>query len=163
LDTFFHYINFKQIEVDPTIYIQVDDNDNFIILAIYVDDGIVVTPNLVLTSKLWTFLKKEFDMTYENNIYSIVGLHIIHDRINKWFLIAQDNYLNGVLHRYNMFNSNVISTPLEVGHKLSRDDSRHSPNEEEQMALVLYAQAMGSLMHRSVYIQDQTPHTLSTP
>jgi hypothetical protein len=52
LDTFFHYINFKRVEVDPTIYIQVHDNDNFIILAIYVDDGIVVTPNLVLASKL---------------------------------------------------------------------------------------------------------------
>jgi len=54
LDTSFHYINFKRIEANPFIYIQVHDNDNFIILAIYVDDGILVTPNLVLTSKLWT-------------------------------------------------------------------------------------------------------------
>jgi hypothetical protein len=60
LDTSFHYINFKQIEANPNIYIQVHDNDNFIILAIYVDDGIVVTPNLVLTSKLWILLDKEF-------------------------------------------------------------------------------------------------------
>jgi hypothetical protein len=78
-DTFFHYINFKQIEANPTIYIQVHDNNNFIILPMNVDGGIVVTPNLVLTSKLWTFLEKEFDMTYEGNIYYVVGLHIIHD------------------------------------------------------------------------------------
>jgi len=37
-------------------------------------------------------------MTYEDNIYSLVGLQIIHNRINKWLLILQDNYLNGVLH-----------------------------------------------------------------
>jgi hypothetical protein len=64
-----------------------------------VDDEIVVTPNLVLASKLWTFFEKEFEMTYEGNIYFVFGLHIIHDRINKWLLIAQDNYLNGVLQR----------------------------------------------------------------
>jgi hypothetical protein len=128
---------------------------------IYVHDGIVVTPNLVLVSKLWTLPKKEFEMTYEGNIYSIVGLHIIHDRINKWLLIAQNNYLNGVLH--NMFNYNVISSPLEARHKLFGNDCLHSPNEQEQMALVPYAQAMGNLMHSNVYIQNQTPHTLSTP
>jgi hypothetical protein len=57
---------------NPTIYIQVHDNDNFIILAIYVDNGIVVTPNLVLDAKLWTLLKKEFEMTYKSNIYLLL-------------------------------------------------------------------------------------------
>jgi hypothetical protein len=80
-----------------------------------VGDGIVVTPNLVLATKLRTLLKKDFDMTYEGGIYSVVGLWIICNQINKWFRILQDNYLNGVLHRYNMFNSHVIFTPLEVG------------------------------------------------
>jgi hypothetical protein len=40
------------MEANPTIYTQGHDNDNFVILAIYVDDGIVVTPNLVIVAKL---------------------------------------------------------------------------------------------------------------
>jgi hypothetical protein len=52
LNTFLHHINFKRIEANPTIYTQGHDNDNFVILAIYVDDGIVVTPNLVIAAKL---------------------------------------------------------------------------------------------------------------
>ncbi len=99
----------------------------------------MLTPNLVLVSKLLTLLKKEFEMTYGDNIYSIIGHHIIHDRINKWLLIAQDNYLNGVLHKYNMFNCIFISTPLETRDKLFKNDYLHSPNEQEQMALVPYA------------------------
>jgi 6-phosphogluconolactonase (cycloisomerase 2 family) len=79
LDTFLHHINFKQTEANPTIYIQVHDNDNFIFLAIYVDDGIVVTPNLVLDAKLRTFLKKEFKMIYKGDIYFVVGLWIIYN------------------------------------------------------------------------------------
>jgi hypothetical protein len=92
-----------------------------------VGDGIVVTPNLVLVATLQTLLEKDFEMTYKGNIYFVVGLRIIHNRINKWLFILQDNYLNGVLHRYNMFNLHVISTPLEVGHRHTKD--AHSPDE----------------------------------
>jgi len=86
------------MEANPIIYSQGHDNDNFVILAIYADDGIAVTPNLVIVAKLQTFLEKEFEMTYEGNIYFLVGLQIIHNQINKWLFILQDNYLNGVLH-----------------------------------------------------------------
>jgi len=34
LDTFLHHINFKQTKASPTIYIQILDNDNFIIFPI---------------------------------------------------------------------------------------------------------------------------------
>jgi hypothetical protein len=36
-----------------------------------------------------------------------------------------------------MFNSHVISTPLEAGHGLSRDDYPHSPDEQEKWPLYL--------------------------
>jgi len=61
-----------------------------------------------------------------------------------------------------MFNYNVISTPLEARHILFKDDCPNSLDEQEQMALVPYAQKVGNLMHSRVYIQNQTPHTLST-
>ncbi len=61
-----------------------------------------------------------------------------------------------------MFKSHVISTPLEVGHRLSKDDCPHSPDEQEQMALVPYAQAVGSLMHSSVYIRLDTTYTVNS-
>jgi hypothetical protein len=79
--TSFFIINFKRTQSDPTIYIQVHANDNLNILAIYVDDGIVVTLNLVLDAKLRTLFEKEFEMTYEGNIHYVVGLQIIHNRI----------------------------------------------------------------------------------
>jgi hypothetical protein len=127
-----------------------------------VGDGILVTPNMVLAAMLRTLLEKDFKMTYKGNIYIVVGLWIIRNRINKWLLILQDNYLNGVLHQYNMFNSHVISTPLEVGHRLSKDDCPHSPYEQEQMALEAYAQAVGNLMHNSVYTRPDTTYTVNS-
>jgi hypothetical protein len=80
LDTFLLDINFKRTKVDPNIYIKSYANVDFIMLAIYVDDGIVVTPKLKLSHKLKIILVKEFDMVYEGEINYCVGLHIIRSR-----------------------------------------------------------------------------------
>jgi len=48
-----------------------------------VDDGIMVIPNLALTKNLKILFKNEFDMTYEINFHSIVGLQIIDNQIKK--------------------------------------------------------------------------------
>jgi hypothetical protein len=61
-----------------------------------------------------------------------------------------------------MFNFHVISTPLEAGHRLSKYHYPHSLDEQEQMALLPYAQALGSLMHSSVYIKPDTTYTINS-
>jgi hypothetical protein len=61
-----------------------------------------------------------------------------------------------------MFNSHVISTPLEAKHRLYKYDYPHSPNEQGQMAFVPYAQAMGSLMHNNVYTKPNTTYIVNS-
>jgi hypothetical protein len=111
---------------------------------------------------LSTLLKKDFEMTYEGDIYSVVGLGIICNWINKWLLILQDNYLNGVLCQYNMFNSHVISTPLEVGHRLSKEVA-HTPQMSKNKWPLYLTTKQWAAWCTVVYILDWTPHTLSTP
>jgi hypothetical protein len=43
-----------------------------------------------------------------------------------------------------MFNSNSIFTPFEIAYKLSKDGSPQIKEGQDQMSLVLYAQAMGN-------------------
>ncbi len=50
---------------------------DFIMLAIYVNDGIMVNLKLKLSPKLKIILVKEFDTIYEGEINSCVGPHII--------------------------------------------------------------------------------------
>jgi hypothetical protein len=52
-------------------------NVDFIMLAIYVNDGIMVNLKLKLSPKLKIILVKEFDTIYEGEINSCVGPHII--------------------------------------------------------------------------------------
>jgi hypothetical protein len=61
-----------------------------------------------------------------------------------------------------MFNSHVISTPLEVGHRLSKNDCPHSLDEQEKMALVPYPQVVGNLMHMIVYTRLDTTYTINS-
>jgi len=48
-----------------------------------VDDGTMVIPNLALANFLKIPFKNEFDMTYEINFHSSVGLQIIDNQIKK--------------------------------------------------------------------------------
>jgi hypothetical protein len=81
---------------NPIIYVQTHENDIFIILVIYVYDGIMVTPKclLAIANPPWN----DFEIIYEGDLHSIVGLWIIWDQVKKWLFISQDKYLHGVLH-----------------------------------------------------------------
>ncbi len=65
LDIFLFDINFKKTKVDLNIYIKSYANVHFIMLAIYVDDGIVVTPKLKLSHELKIIIVREFNTIYE--------------------------------------------------------------------------------------------------
>jgi hypothetical protein len=51
-DTFLFHINFKKTKVDPNIYVEFYANANFIILTIFVDDGITIK---ILDFPNWKF------------------------------------------------------------------------------------------------------------
>ncbi len=80
LDIFFLDINFKRTKVDPNIYIISYADVDFIMLAIYVDDGIMVTLKLKLSHELKIILVKEFNTIYEGEINYCVGFHIKRNR-----------------------------------------------------------------------------------
>jgi len=67
----------KELKLIPRFISSPCVNADCIILAIYVDDGIVVTLKLMLSHELKIILEKEFNMIYEGEINSCVRHHII--------------------------------------------------------------------------------------
>jgi hypothetical protein len=65
-----------------------------------VDDGTMVIPNLALTNFLKIPFKNEFDMTYEINFHSSVGLQIIDNQIKK--------------HSYDILGAGMLWKPKET-------------------------------------------------
>ena len=64
--------------------------------------------------------------------------------------LLQEKHLGEVLARYPVDNIRAPASPLPPGSKLSLADSPKSDAERQQMALIPYRSAIGSLMYLSI-------------
>ena len=84
LDSYLVSLGFTESEADSNIYIY-RNNTRFIILAIYVDDTLLITnDDITLLDKTKQSLYSEFDMTDLGLVFNsiILGLQVIYDQKN---------------------------------------------------------------------------------
>ena len=149
-DSFIISLEYNRLSSDHcTYYKRFDDND-FIILLLYVDDMLVVGPNKDRIQELKAQLAREFDMKDLGPANKILGMQINRDRKDRKIWLSQKNYLRKVLRRFNMQDCKPISTPLPINCKLSSGMSPSSEAERMEMSRVPYASAVGSLMYAMI-------------
>ena len=80
----------------------------------------MVCDNLSFLSKTKIDLSRVFDMEDLGEIFYILGLQIIRDRIHHMIYISQTKYIQSILKRYGMEDCKPLATPLDVNSKLSK-------------------------------------------
>ena len=75
------------------------DAKSEILLAIHVDDGILIGKNIIEMKKLLKQLNEEFGMTVIENPEVDVGMQL--ERRQEGFFIHQENFANKTLGKYN--------------------------------------------------------------
>ncbi|KAH9655417.1 Integrase catalytic domain-containing protein [Citrus sinensis] len=145
-DSFIMSLGYNRLSSDHcTYYKRFEDND-FIILLLYVDDMLVAGPNKDRIQELKAQLAREFEMKDLGPANKILGMQIHRDRNNRKIWLSQKNYLKKILRRFNMQDCKSISTPLPVNFKLSSSMCPSNETERKEMSRVPYASAVGSLM-----------------
>jgi transposase InsO family protein len=130
---------FNPSEADPCLFIKITATGK-IILAIYVDDGLIAFKNKQEVNEFITMLQKEFKVVIKPASYYL-GIQI--EKQNGGSIkIHQSAYLEKVLKRFGMDECNPVTTPMV------RDG-------EKQMTEVLeenfpYREAVGALMYLMV-------------
>ena len=152
LNTFLLSINFLQSDADTNIYI-CRQGDKYIILAIHVDDTLLVTndPNgLLLKTK--QALCSEFEMTDLGPVTNttILGLQVYYNPQLRILKLYQTRYIDLLLLKYKMENCTTASTPMEPGLKMSKADCPYTNEDIADMKNIPYKSLVGSLMHASV-------------
>ena len=145
-DSFMSSHGFTRCQADHCCYFKKFDN-NFIILLLYVDDMLVAGSNMQEIVNLKQKLSKQFEMKDLGAAKQILGMRIKRDTNSRTLLLSQDKYIDKVLSRFNMQNAKVVSTPLGVHFRLSKEQSPKTEEERAYMAKVPYASAIGSLMY----------------
>lgn len=106
-------IGFHSTEVDDSLYSRWD-GPSFVHIHMHVDDGLVVSNSTSLLTAARTDLCNMYDVKWNKNPTEHLGIKITRNRKLRTIHLSQESYLQHVLDRFGMENSNSVTTPLPV-------------------------------------------------
>ena len=121
-----------------------------VILALYVDDLLIMSENLQEVLKVKAALSKQFEMVDFGEVSIVLGMRVTRDRRAGTLQIDQETYAGEILARFNMQECKPVSTPLTTDQKLSKKQGAFTEQEKRSMEVVPYRQVVGSLMYLMV-------------
>lgn len=99
-----------------------EDNKNYILLAVYVDDMLVTGNSPKFLHDTMQMLGKLFNVVDLDDVKHYVGVGVIRD-INGIFYLNQQSYIQKIIENTKMENSKLPAIPLDAGYlKLDRGD-----------------------------------------
>lgn len=140
----------KRSNVDKCLYF---NSDRTLILAIYVDDGLVASSDKGLLTKLVAHLRANFEVKVMA-CESYLGFRIHRNHKQKEMIINQSLYAQKVLTRFGMNDCKPVSTPEEMG-PLEVKDTTPLPDNYPFKDLV------GSLLYLVTCTRPDIAHAVS--
>ena len=95
-------------------------------------------------------MQAEFEMEDLGPAQKILGMEITRDRQKGELYLSQRSYIKKVIDRFGIKDAKPVSTPMAHYFKLTSSQSQTTDEEEEFMAKVPYASAVGSVMYSMV-------------
>ena len=144
-DDFLQRWGLQPAKTDPCIYHCRHDGKGMVLLAIYVDDGLLCCEKERTQDEILVELRKCFEVT-AGTANTYVGLEIDYCRQKGKVTVTQAGYIEQLLQRFGMSDCKSISTPADTHTKLTK-----SMCLEQQPAVKFpYREAVGCLMWLSV-------------
>ena len=148
LDEYMKSAGYKVSSADGCVYIKSKKSEDgqikFVIFPFYVDDIIPVSNDLEWMKQEKAALSQRFDLVDNGEISQVLGLIVKRDREAKTISISQPTYVQEILERFRMDQSNPVSTPLEAGRQFTKTSDSDAPFDRE-----IYQQAIGCLTYIS--------------
>ncbi|GJX23518.1 retrotransposon protein, putative, ty1-copia subclass [Tanacetum coccineum] len=137
---------FDQNLDEPCVY-QKASGSNVTFLILYVDDIIIMGNHIPSLQSVKNYLGKCFSMKDLGEAAFILGIKIYRDRSKRLIRLSQNAYMDKILKRYKMDNSNRGTIPMQERLGLNKSQGAQTPKEVNRMKNVPYALAVGSIMY----------------
>ncbi|UYV64215.1 ATP13A3 [Cordylochernes scorpioides] len=155
---FLYSHNFKTSDADPCIFIGTH-NDSNVILALYVDDGIILSKDKEAIAIIMDELEHAFDIT-SGSVNFFVGLQIEQSEDRASIFIHQSSYIDKILSKFNMADCIPASVPMDPSVILTKQDCP-TPEQKEKMPKFPFREAVGSLMFASCVSRPDITYAVS--
>ena len=137
-------INFKPCTADPCIFVTGERAD-LTIVAVYVDDLIVISKTPETMKKIKENLPARFKMKDLRKLHYCLGISIQHYEERESLWMDQRQHIQSLLKRYGLSQAKLAKTPADVNVKLVKNDGVSMPVNQ-----VNYQSMVGSLLYASI-------------
>src|ERR1700742_214337 len=125
IDNYLSQSNFTRLQSDHSIYLRRrQDDQSLIIIAIYVDDLLILADSMEMMNKFKAELSNAFDMMNCGEIKHFLGIRVMRDRKTHTIIIDQSHFANQIIIRFNMTDAKPISTPLDPSIQLKAEGGK---------------------------------------
>jgi hypothetical protein len=143
-DSFLQRFGLQVSDADPCIYLR-QQEDEFTIMTIWVDDGLICSNKKNAITEILEYLQKHFEMR-SHPVEQFVGLSITRDRREKKLYISQPQYVRKILEKFHMADCNPRCVPADPNSRLS-SKTRFEGDDNLKAELFPYREAVGSLLY----------------
>ena len=146
-------IGFKESGADSCVFVRT--TDDVTIVAVYMDDLILLAKTTGEMQEVKDSLSSRFKMKDLGKLHYCLGISIVHDEYKKCLWMHQQQYIKNMLEKYGLSDANTVSTPGDLSVKLKKDDG-FSKNIDS----VLYQSMIGSLLYAANSTRPDIAHAV---
>jgi hypothetical protein len=122
---------------DECVYTKTIDN-YLLIIAIHVDDLLVLSPTSEGISTFKSFLRSHFDISVQQgNELSYLGLSIIRNRSERTTTVSQHAYLQTLLTKFHTSNMRQRTTPMDLNYPTKAQNQNNLYNKSDYLSLIM--------------------------
>ena len=136
-------LGFTQASADPCVFIR--KKDTLTIIAVHVDDLMILAQNILEMQRLNDSLKLQFKMKDMGELHYYVGVSIVQDKEGKQVYLHQGQYIEKMLKKFGQAEAKSVSTPADCNVKLQKEDSVSRP-----VDTISYQSIVGSLLYAAI-------------
>ena len=159
LDSVMTEHGFSLVRCDNSIWVY-KKQDVHVIVPVYVDDMTVACKRTAQYETLLKELRKHFKVKELGPTSHLLGVHIQRDRKNRRLTLSQSQYIQDTLNTFGLGSVRPVSTPLDPGAKLSKEQAPKDAEEVAFMRTVPYSQLVGALMYLAVATRPDIAHSV---
>ena len=155
-------LGYRPLAEDHSVFLHPELN---IIIAVYVDDLLIVGPNSDNIAQLKTQLSDKFQMSDLGPCQYYLGMVITRDRPNRTLHLSQEGYIRNILSDHGMLEhdakdrskNSTVCTPMETTHLQPPAEDFIAPKQSRER----YQSAVGSLMYAMMGTRPDIAYAVS--
>jgi hypothetical protein len=146
-------LGFQPVHADVGIFVK-----DLTYIAVYVDDLLIVGPNMDEITTVKKQLSERFQMSDLGPCYHYLGITIKRDRARRRLYLSQKTYIKKILHDLGMKECHAVKTPVSPDTKFQTAPLEYTASDDNKR---WYARAIGSLMYAMLGTRPDIAYAVS--